>query len=82
MVVVKNDGIERPGIGSPAMISQTCPSFGPTRAMPSLPRFLSRHAAALAVGWLAYGLFYLSVAAVFIGLPVALVLYLLGVLPG
>ena len=64
------------------MISQTCPSFGPTRAMFSLPRFLSRQAAALALGWLAYGLVYLSVAAALIGLPVALVLYLLGVLPG
>ena len=64
------------------MISETCPSFGPTRAMPSLPRFLSRHTAALALGWVAYGLFYLSVAAVLIGLPAALVLYLLGALPG
>jgi hypothetical protein len=82
MVSRKNDGIERPGIGSPAMITQTCPSFGPTRAMTSLPRFLSRQAAALALGWLAYGLVYLSVAAVLIGLPVALALYLLGVLPG
>jgi hypothetical protein len=51
-------------------------------AMPRLPRFLSRHTAALAVGWLAYGLAYLTIAAVLLGLPLAVALYLLGVLPG
>jgi len=50
--------------------------------MTRLPRFLSRHTAALAVGWLAYGLAYLTVAAVLVGLPLAAVLYLLGALPG
>jgi len=62
--------------------SPTCTSFGPMIAMTRLPRFLSRHTAALAVGWLAYGLAYLTVAAVLFGLPLAVVLYLLGVLPG
>ncbi len=51
-------------------------------AMTRLPRFLSRHAAALALGWLAHGLVYLTVAAVLIGLPVVVLLYLLGILPG
>jgi hypothetical protein len=62
--------------------SPTCASFGPTIAMTKLPSFLSRHTAALAVGWLAYGLAYLTIAAVLVGLPLAVVLYLLGVLPG
>jgi hypothetical protein len=57
-------------------------SFDPMIAMTRLPRFLSRHTAALGVGWLAYGLAYLTVAAVLVGLPLAVVLYLLGVLPG
>jgi hypothetical protein len=62
--------------------SPTCTSFGPMIAMTKLPSFLSRHTAALAVGWLAYGLAYLTIAAVLVGLPLAVVLYLLGVLPG
>jgi hypothetical protein len=65
---------------SQSCTSPTCTSFGPMIAMTRLPRFLSRHTAALAVGWLAYGLAYLTVAAVLIGLPLAVVLYLLGVL--
>ena len=65
---------------SPSCTSPTCTSFGPMIAMTRLTRFLSRHTAALAIGWLAYGLAYLTVAAVLIGLPLAVVLYFLGAL--
>ena len=41
-----------------------------------------RGSAALALGWLAYGLFYAAVLAGVVGPPVALALVLLGIWPG